>query len=61
MEYDYIAIAIQDFTVAMKVKDFLLTEMNIEESKIACMDPDAISQELLDTCLNSADMQMKKE
>ena len=61
VEYDYIAIAIQDFTVAMKVKDFLLTEMNIDESKIACMDPDAISQELLDTCLNSADMQMKKE
>ncbi len=58
VEYDYIAIAIQDATVAQKVREFLMRN-NVDESKIACMDPDAISQELLDVCLNSADMQMK--
>ena len=58
VEYDYIAIAIQDATVAQKVKEFLMRN-NVDESKIACMDPDAISQKLLDVCLNSADMQMK--
>ena len=56
VEYDYIAIAIQDADVSQKVKAFLL-DMNIEESKIACMDPDVISQEILDTCLDSIDMQ----
>lgn len=54
VEYDYIAIAIQDAVVAQKVKEFLL-DMNIEEAKIACMDPGVISQELLEKCLSSID------
>lgn len=47
IEYDYIAIAIQDATVSQKVKSFLL-EMHVDEAKIACMDPAVISQEILE-------------
>ncbi|MCM1089524.1 MAG: glycosyltransferase family 2 protein [Muribaculum sp.] len=52
VNYDYIAIAIQDAAVSRKVKTYLL-EMNIAESKIACMDPKVINQDMLETCLNS--------
>ena len=50
--YDYIAIAIQDATVSQKVKNYLL-EMGIKNSKIACMEPEAISQEFLEKCLSN--------
>ena len=48
--YDYIAIAIQDATVSQKVKNYLL-EMGINNSQIACMEPEVISQEFLEKCL----------
>jgi len=57
VEYDYIAIAIQDAVVSQRVKTFLI-DMNIDESKIACMNPEVISQELLENCLNSIDMHL---
>ena len=55
VEYDYIVIAIQDAAVSQKVKEFLMG-MNIDESKIACMDPGVISQKMLESCLNSIDI-----
>ncbi len=50
VDYDFIVIAIQDAAVAQKVKAFLL-EMQVEEAKIACMDPAVISQEILESAL----------
>ncbi len=50
VDYDFIVIAIQDAVVSRKVKAFLV-EMQVEEAKIACMDPAVISQDILENAL----------